>query len=1125
MQPFDVKNVALQDSNLIEASAGTGKTYSIAILVLRLMLEKNFLLKEILMVTFTTAAVEELQTRIREFVRIAAAESEGFDGGDACIHELVKRAQQTQGEAVIQERLKNAVLLLDETSILTIHSFCQRTLTEYAFETGQVFGVETLSTDGLDEMVTEALNQFWRKYITSLDIRLIKHLGTDYLSRTVFKDYVKTALSGKKWVSKQTLTPQFLDASDQQMWIQQLVDDQKAADTQYDHIIQKLTVTDYERYLNGIKENKVVAKKMLPLFETKQGEKIFEVIQKDFNQVNLQKVFGDLDGDLQALATAKARKSATVDDFYSLLIQFAIQEIVSHVIAVKEEKSWITFDDMITNLHHAIAVENKPALIQALRSKYKAAFIDEFQDTDKLQYEIFDRIFGSDSILFYIGDPKQAIYSFRKADIFTYFKAAEGVRHQYSMNTNFRSSKAMITAMNVFFSPAEQFDTFYFKEEKPGIHYTQVHAPDGDTKGQLLWNGTPVTSIQMVEGGSQALLQDATLGWVAQLLDQASGYQLQDKKELRGIRPSDIGILVRTNEQGRAIKDLLSAYNIPSITIDEAKIFHTAEAQDLLYLLEAVYDITPSSINKALLTDLAGKSVKDLLQLQEEEVLQRFKAYQQAWNKEGIYVMLMMFLTDYQLKRRWLSGNVEQGERRLSNVLQMLELLHKMQTRKQYAPAELINWMKKGLEGSILEGDEMELRIESDEDAVKIVSIHKSKGLEYNIVIAPHLDLKATLRPNKVQFRDATTGAYFFGRADQLEAPQTEQAVLLEHQENRRLLYVAITRAKYACFIGHNTFKNADSCLTPFIAALKSAPILEFQQVEMPTLPAHFKFSQHHPFDPVQFKKAQQFELLQPNWRKMSYSYLNPDHSSSVVAPRVQHTDPYDQYIFRDLKKGAHTGNLLHYIFEHIDFADATYWEKVVKQALKRLSVKEEPQAIEMLLQMLGHVMQTPLDGFKLCDLQREDRLNELEFDFNVKPFQTNDLLPLAPVKLRSFQQLEGVMNGKIDLFFRMNGKYYVLDWKSNFLGDSLEQYDTAGVEEAMAENNYHLQYHLYTIAAKRFLQTRLPNFNYEQDFGGVYYLFLRGVRKEGGSGIFHTKLTESQVQAMEEILSVPLKA
>ena len=350
-------------------------------------------------------------------------------------------------------------------------------------------------------------------------------------------------------------------------------------------------------------------------------------------------------------------------------------------------------------------------------------------------------------------------------------------------------------------------------------------------------------------------------------------------------------------------------------------------------------------------------------------------------------------------------------------------------------------------------------------------------------------------------------------------------------QENRRLLYVAITRARYQCYITgneanyykHSTLRTFNNSLTPVAKNLKQ---VEFWIPPEPV--RNFRYNNVSATIQPVYAIAKNFTLQNVNWIKTSYSGLNPEHDL-VPAPKSSNSinNAYDKFAFQELKKGAHTGNLLHYIFEHIDFSNSDNWQRVVEQAMKRLSGSADEVYRDNIIELLQQVTSAIMPGnnpFTLNQVSNEKRLNELEFDFLLKPFNTGSLEALSnkthPFRIRSISELEGIMNGKMDLFFEQEGKFYILDWKSNFLGNSLDFYNEENVKAAMYENNYHLQYLIYTVALTKYLALRIPGFDYDTNFGGVIYLFLRGVRTGAQSGVFYSKPDKALIEKMKVLIT-----
>jgi len=1128
--PFDAKTVALSGTNLIEASAGTGKTYSIAILALRLIIEENIPLQKILMVTFTKAAVAELLERVRLFIKLAYKCVQHNEINDPTIINLVETAIEKNGYEVIQQRLYDAVLLLDELSVITIHSFCQQTLTEFAFETRQLFGVEMFTE--LDEVIEQEVNHFWRKYITTLETELLEALSIDTL-RSALKSVVRDHLEGKQYAPFNYKTTYSMD----------MISLDKLASFRFDLQQQSLqaeqnVLTAFEQYKEEIALvcNTSKARNKKDFIALLNDAKAFVSLLNSEKPNVLTKALPEGFLSIYDASKRAIEKAGAMSDHFLMeqLNCFAIQTVSAKVKSFLLRNNFLGYSDLIKNLHQALhkplhkalTETANPALVAALQDKYKAVFVDEFQDTDKEQYEIFKTAFDTNTILFLIGDPKQSIYAWRKADIHTYFKARKDVDHIYEMDVNFRSSEPLITAMNKFFMPHEGFNTFAFPADEDGIEYTALKSPEKNTKGLLLYNGSPDIPISIFEAAKKdALIQDVTIQIQALLTDKA--YQISVSGNTRPIKPSDIGVLVRRNSEAVGIKNYLAQIGIPAAMIHDAKILESQEAKQILYLLEAIYEPNLSSIHKALLNNITGFTMDDILQLDEEKVLAYFQQYKNIWQKNGVYPALQRFLKDFNLKKRLIGNHEIQGERILSNIIQLIELLNQSVHWGDLNQEELLSWLRRGVSGMDVSGDEFITRMENDEDAVKIVTIHKSKGLEYNIVLAPFLDMNADNKFEFQRYRDKN-GNYLVRETALMNDEAISMNAAQLEQENRRLIYVAVTRAVFKCFIFENKagYYNRSS-LKPFTAAALNDGVHIYKGVMPAYHLSQYQTQQDLPVSNVLL--ADHFALVDDNWNKLSYSSMAV-HPARVPKDRTDvWEDAYDKFVFNQLRFGAASGNLLHLILEKIDFSNDARWNQEIEHALKAYIPGRLEEFKPLLKQFLEHVVNVPIqiegNTFSLKDINNERRIAELEFDFPIAGLQTKLLEQAAESHAATFIKafdgatLGGLLNGKIDLFFEHDGRFYILDWKSNYLGFNRDDYNEAGVLNAMNENNYHLQYLIYTVALKKYLQSRIPNFNYDEQFGGVIYLFLRGLRKDNTGGVFSSRPQKEVIEKMEALL------
>jgi len=1076
---FNAFEVELTGRNLIEASAGTGKTYSIALLVLRLIIEKDVPLSKILMVTFTKAAVAELESRIRKFVRLASRYASGKAIDEDSIRKIIDRA--TKEESL--RKLKEALRSLDELSVMTIHSFCERNLTMYPFETGQPFKFE-VATD-ISDIRDLVVNDYWRKKINSLDKDLFVHF-TGILTRDQIKEVLDKALDDKEYLSSPLENEEeVLDG------IKTAISEtEKALKAFNDHIRDNFDSIS-SKQLKSHAANFLDENKSSPAKFKKAFMKGCRELLKDNNKKYLRSSFPDE----FALYEKYYNHKKSLDELSSVYIydifKSAVEELKNRVTEFKGKRQIIDFNDQIRFLHKA--VENG-LINKVLSEKYLAVFIDEFQDTDKLQYEIFDSLF-KDRIVFYIGDPKQSIYGWRKADLDTYKKARGKVRVVPPMDLNFRSTADLIDAINGFFTGTD--NPFHDDE----INYENVR-PGRKDLGSMSDDGNSVKPFEMNRFKKKDHIFQYVVNETSRLI-----YSGKVKIDGKDVKPSDIAIIVRTNKEARAMKKALSDVNIPAITADETRVMESDEAQIIRYLMEAVIQPNRGAINRVLLNPGFGFDIKRILGIEEEEHLENFRVLKKTWNEHGIYNMLFQFFDIYGVREHCLELGLE-GQRILTNFYHIAEILHKNSQKNKYTPDEVLVWSQRAQKDR---EEEYEQRIESQDDAVKITTIHRAKGLTYKIVFAPFLDMKTKER-NIYEYRK--DGSYYFTHQPDEEAIDLWRKQ--QEQENRRLIYVALTRAQYKVYLCKNNAIYASS-----LKNLMPDGVNQIESVEPELSNDERKDEQ----DERKFTPREKPDIeIKKTFGIHSYSALSKAHyTAPFEKTELGPTDNYDQFIFQDLGRGANVGTALHAIFEYLDFNNPNSWDQTLHDAAVYWSNLISEEKLPLFKMLLEHVMNAKisLNGseFKLGDISKDDKLPEMEFYFSVDRVNKtiiNELLS-EDTKLGGEIDIEGLMTGFIDLVFKHNGKYYILDWKSNHLGNSVDNYDMAGMETAMTGSNYHLQYKIYTVALIRWLKSRISDFDYEKHFGGIIYVFLRGVRKGSDTGIYTSLPDKNEIDDLDK--------
>jgi len=1193
MKTFDLANSPLSGINLIEASAGTGKTYTIAGLFLRLILEKQLLPEQILVVTFTKAATAELKDRIRN--KLTQAKTAFLKGSspDIFIGALI---QKHQNQARALQLLQDALVDFDKAAVYTIHGFCQRILHENAFETRSLFDTE-LVTDP-SRLTHEIADDFWRKHFYNMPPEFIS--------------YAFKKVSGPKYFIKllaHKKTPEIKIIPELTLPALASLDD-------YRKICRRLRSTwsdSKERVLKLLKDpalsgtiygslkakSKQTALSRRDLKVLSMAEAMDRYVDTNFTTFPLFKDFEKFTSIKLSASTRKNHvppthaifdicdelfhKSADLEaemEKYFLFLKAECFKFADRELATRKEKTNIQFfDDLLLTVKKALADQDGSALTQAIRHRYKAALVDEFQDTDTVQYAIFSRIFASkQSALFMIGDPKQSIYSFRGADIFSYMKASRQADSKYTLIENWRSNPRLITAINTIFSNIKTpfvFNEIPFEEGVSG----KKSAADKGEAPLTIWyllsdNNKPINKAAAI-----SMIARAVAAEISRIIAPGSKSEAPLDPALKGgacrarsgqsdhgreiVKPGDIAVLVRTNRQAQIIKDHISAKRIPAVLYSAGNIFDSHEALEMERILAGIAE--PGNerlLRSALVTDLLGVPGQKIDSQSEDPLwwetrFGAFRRYCRLWQQYGFIRMFRLFMAREKVRGRLLT--FPDGERRLTNVLHLAEILHQESVARQPGITGLIKWLSAQRHTEIFDPEVHQLRLESDEQAVKIVTIHKSKGLEYPIVFCPFGWEGSLIKGQEVAFHDkAEDHKLTLDLNSDQNSQHTAGAQNELLAENLRLLYVALTRAQKYCYLIWGRFKAAETSALAYllhssrnqlddinskdsvvtlqsrVAAMKDEELLaDLKQLvsrsdgTIELLPLSLEDEgedySHKPPEDQHFYR-QFSEKIDTTWKISSYSYLISKRLPDEALPdRDAYHDsgrsvlPYQRDLpdFSDIfsfPRGTRAGIFFHDIFEHLDFAsrDPEHQKNLVVEKLKAygFDLKWQDPVCAMLKKVLAAPLQLENTSLTLSDVQDKDRINEMEFYFPLNALTPQKLQRIFKVhgnaeistdfpeqigKL-SFPLSQGFMKGYIDLILHTNGSYVLLDWKSNFLGSRLEDYNQSALNQTMNNDYYILQYHLYVLALHQYLLKRVPGYRYETDFGGVFYFFIRGV-------------------------------
>jgi exodeoxyribonuclease V beta subunit len=1221
---FDLLESALEKTNLIEASAGTGKTYAIAGIFLRLLLEKRYSVSDILVVTYTVAATEELRVRIRQTIHAAINAFTKGQHEDPFLDGLVKKyiknsftqpptikgegeskggvdspvsstgqAQPVRNDSSEKLRILRAALRdFDEAPIYTIHGFCQRVLHENAFESMGLFDTELVTDER--NLQQQIVQDFWRKYFYDAPQEFVSYAMKNHFKPQFFLALTKGRLTNPEIKITPQASPVSLDALPA---FRQARDAVRAAwRSAREDVLALLKNPGLNK--SKYKNPEVLAAAMDGYTDSEASLPLFKEFYK-FTSYGLkagtnkgksppEHPFFDY---CEKLMVSARELQIEIDEQLLFLKADVFSYLREELRKRKQKRNIQSFDDLLTNLRKALERPAGNHLINNIRGRYRAALIDEFQDTDPIQYAIFQNIFGGgQSPLFFIGDPKQSIYSFRGADLFAYMRASRHVDFRYTLTNNWRSEPDLVRAVNTIFSNPKK-DAFLYEE----IPFEKAAAGEVKERDLLTVCGRReqpfriwlLSGARLEAAGAktnQIMTADIIVSAVASEIASLIHLGREEKAKI-GTEPlaeGHIAVLVRENREARLIQAALRDLSIHSVLHSTGNLFDTHEALEMERVLTGIAEPhSEALIRIALTTDILGLNGETLESLtgndtEWEKWLTRFQEYNSLWERHGFIGMFRYFLANEKVRECLLS--FPDGERRLTNILHLTEVLHTESIERKMGVSGTIKWLSCQRDPYALRSEEHELRLESDDRAVRIVTIHKSKGLEYPIVFCPFNWGGSKTGKKEFTYHDPEDD----WRLNLVLDPEAASGKTLAEKEtlaeNIRLLYVALTRAKNRCYLVWGPFKDAGTSSLAYIIHApddNSSRIVDAAEENFSKLSdedmrgdlarivtksdgAISLYDIPEPSETTWMPPAEEPDTLtcrtfpgiaERDRRIASFSYLLsermampvmppdviadlPDRDGGIVfAEMLYQMEPAGMFAF---PRGAKAGNCLHDILEQVDFTapDSRETEMLIAMKLRENGFDLKWQ--EAVCRMIGDIVDMPLhpaiNGLKLSTVSKEDRLSELEFYFPLNRLTPDTLRnifaesgmpsPSAfPERIGRlhFQPVRGFMKGFMDLVFRYDGRFFLVDWKSNFLGASVEDYGTEALAEVIQDDFYFLQYHLYVTALHQYLKTRLSGYDYETHFGGVFYIFLRGVHPESGfqTGIYRDRPAKNVIESL----------
>jgi len=1071
---------------VLEASAGTGKTYALEHLVAELLLVQGLKLEEILVVTFTEKAAQELKQRVRmllEKLRLLEHTPEGTDPD--CAWSLDEGARTA---------LEAALAAFETATIATIHGFCQRVLQESAFESGRLLRQEQASGEAIFEQAFQALMR--ERFAVEPPFQAL-------LGRALAAGKTPSGIQALLWEAARehgALEPSPLAA-------REALDALAAQGLESAPVLEELAalkVAGASRTALG-KQLELLRGALADWRATGDEDAFWTALLEGRSKLEKQLphlLRPEASEGVRALGarlTALARHAPSLE---ARLVQRLLPAVAQRMRELKETQGLFDFDDMILNLRDALRGPAGASLRARLRARYRVALIDEFQDTDGGQWEIFRTLFlEAPQRLVLVGDPKQAIYGFRGGDLPTYLRACgealAGAAPQV-LDVNYRSTEPMVRACNRileadFFSGAQGYE-----------HPVRCGKPELKLQDPA---GRPLPPVRLLtlpgSGGAALARRRVARALVRELQDfLACSPRLGD----RPLDWGDVFVLTGTATEGQLVGEALREAGVPHAYFKQEGLFQTPEASWVLDLLQAVaHPLDAGNRARSLLTPFFGLSIEALAGLselsEEHPAMLRLQQWAQLARGRRFAELLHRILEETGILRRLLL--TQEGDRTATNLLHILECLQEQAQASHQGFEGLVATLGRWVQGQEKpggEGGDLQ-RLEGQRRAVQILTMHKSKGLEAPVV-ALFGGLTAPRARKLNRFTEDGQRRTYLGALPEALKEAVKQEVL---EEDQRLLYVAITRAKarliLPCFVGGGSGKGKSfdaeghptgryRTLNQRLVALAGDPDFEAVSVEelleagpLASAPSESLVGQAAPA----FAPEPDYGALKAYARPLGITSFTGLQHRMEAEGDPEPSSPALALPPGALPAGSGTGILLHGILELVDLEtirgrDLTAWSAQPEVSLlieEQLRLAGLPPAWKERVASLVHAALTQPLGLPggartaLAELDPARVLRELRF-------------------LQPFPESPDFLTGSLDVLFEHGGRAYVLDWKSNLL----PAYGPEALETCVQEH-YELQVRIYTLAALAFLGIR-DGEDYDARFGGVLYVFLRGLPGEG---------------------------
>jgi exodeoxyribonuclease V beta subunit len=1177
MPEFDFINSDIHSGlSVIEASAGTGKTYSISHLVARMILDGTVSsIRDILLVTFTNDAAGELAERTRKVLEQLNADSTPDEATKSPgIHRL--RTDEALDFDNNRGRIRQALGDADLLNVSTIHAFCQSILqTE-----GSLCGIPSMPEliPNSDEFIDQAVYDLW-----------LEKIAPNPLAAAVLQAAKTTPEENRNFL-KLALPLESFQPEPAPISFAETLNALADFPAQFTSgVCDELSgIFDQVHTWTGEAPGKAAAINHVQALHEASGCEDSDFLSacsklKDAPDWINGRSHNALKGqarDCQAVALCNAVADLLSQASWAWLNESSaiIKDLLNRTLAANRQ---ITYDGLVETVHSALSnSDHGPALAEKIRSRYKVALIDESQDTDSRQLEIFEKIFlgSANHSLVLIGDPKQAIYGFRGADVNTYLKARnravtqsaeDGTDRVFSLTETYRAPQKLVDAVNALFRRPHSLlkDGLEFTPAVSAIPDAQLQISDENPDARLeVWIAPDAGNEYSDKTKRLARISGGVAAEIVRILN--SDAEILSKDKTNQVVPSDFAVLVSKHEQAEAICTALRKHGIPAIQSGGQDIMATDETAEVLDILRAVNEPRKSTLRHAALTTrLLGRNSADLAAInansdEADHMLNRFLSWEAYWQTRGLVALLAKIDVDESITEKLASN--DQGERRITNLRHIVEILSGFAAESGGKPNEVIRWLAQEIQRTKNRADleERQLRLESDEEAVKVVTMHAAKGLEYNLVFCPFLWDASERKGIQKLNRDADIPVITDMK---LADGATKLAIARADLEDRlRLAYVAVTRAKVKAWIYGGEIcgirNRPKSSALDWILRIDDFPAFEGWKesvekagrgnrhiqglaciAELPDAAGVIADkippdpSDDH-FDPeneeeTNFNCVEAPKINPIVWRVTSFSQLTREKNAKGDASKPPSEEPAPPDAAQStpnrlaaLRGGAALGTAVHDFLETWDFAsvpDAVVLEKHFSgYSLGKGYEDITPASADM----LDHLREAVLPGMD-CSVEEACRTPKTsEWQFHLPAAERFSVSKIAKVfrdhgddeyagSLESLgsDALEGFLQGFIDKIAAHGSAYGLIDWKTN----QLAAYDQESLRKAARASHYWLQTHLYLVALSRYL-------GQEADIRGAWLVYLRGVHRNTPNGILHIQPSTDLLQGLNALFTLP---